>query len=266
MESQAQFVEHLYSVLSIEHLASFKVYDSMACILQCLRSALCYSVNFSVDSDDQGYLCELLPADRYKDAHAGQFKESKSYHHYSIATPCDNNQCKPGAKCRPLYGSDGFSCERITRVIEEAVPWFKANSNKVCFGAKDDSYGKFNMPLDGTVVSLKLVYVSGYVACQTQTLPYGSNWGCTEETLLTTLVTNDRNEVVFPRYRQSKAYKIPGQNFNSPELVFKILPRLLRLNVAAGEEFRIWYRQDLLNGSESNNAGQTCTDVYVLYV
>lgn len=120
------------------------------------------------------------------------------------------------------------------------------------------------MPLDGTVISLKLVYISGYVTCQTNQHPHGSHWGCKKETELTTLVTNDRNEVVFPRYRKGNPYTIPGYNFNSPELVFKIVPRLLRQKVAAGEEFRIWYRQDLLNASESNNAGQTCTDVYVL--
>lgn len=63
MENHAQFVEHFYSTLSIGHLASVKVHDSMACIFECLRNGLCYSVNFAVESDHQGYLCELLPAD-----------------------------------------------------------------------------------------------------------------------------------------------------------------------------------------------------------
>lgn len=85
MKNQAQFVENLHSVLDIKRLklASFKVRDSMACILRCLRSAQCYSVNFAVDVDDQGHLCELLKADMYR--FSDQFKSSNSYHHYSIA-------------------------------------------------------------------------------------------------------------------------------------------------------------------------------------
>ena len=123
------------------------------------------------------------------------------------------------------------------------TPWFKSNSDKVCFGAKDDSYGKFNMPLRGTVISLKLVYISGYVSCLSAKLPYGSHWGCQKETELTTFVTNDRDEVVFPRYRKNNAYTLPGYHINSSELVFKMLPSPLKVN--AGQEFQIWYRQDL---------------------
>ena len=66
MENRAQFVEHFQSMLSIGHSPFFKVHDSMACILECLRSALCYSVNFAVESDGQRNLCELLPADEYQ--------------------------------------------------------------------------------------------------------------------------------------------------------------------------------------------------------
>ena len=48
-ENHAEFVEHFHSVLNIPLMASFKV----ACVLQCIRNTLCYSVNFAVDSDDK---------------------------------------------------------------------------------------------------------------------------------------------------------------------------------------------------------------------
>lgn len=85
VQNQAQFVENLHRVLDIKRLklSSLKVHDSMACILQCLRSVQCYSVNFAIDGDDQGHLCELFKADMYR--FSDQFKESNSYHHYSIA-------------------------------------------------------------------------------------------------------------------------------------------------------------------------------------
>lgn len=95
-------------------------------------------------------------------------------------------------------------------------------------------------------------------------MPSGSHWGCTNKNELTTLVTNENDEVIFPRYNDRRSYTLPGYHFNSPELVFKIL--VPRLKVASGDEFRIWYRQDLLNASEANNSGQTCADVYVLMI
>ena len=82
-ENHAEFVEHFHSVLNIPLMASFKVYDSMACVLQCIRNTLCYSVNFAVDSDDQGHACDLFPSDKYYFRY--KFNRSYSYHHYSIA-------------------------------------------------------------------------------------------------------------------------------------------------------------------------------------
>lgn len=146
--------------------------------------------------------------------------------------------------------------------VFSAFPWLQVNPNRVCFGAKDDSYGAFTVPYDGNVVSLRLVYISGFVSCQYHTMPQGSHWGCAKESQLTTLVTNERNEVIFPRYNDRKIYSLAGYNYNSPELIFKLLSPPLK--VFSGYKFRIWYRQDLLNSSESNNDGQTCADVYVL--
>ena len=84
--------------------------------------------------------------------------------------------------------------------IISAFPLLQVNSQRVCFGAKDDPYGAFTVPNDGNVVSLRLVYISGFVSFQYHTLPHGSDWECTKENQLTTLVTNKRNEVIFPRF------------------------------------------------------------------
>ena len=82
-ENHAHFVEHSHTMLKINHLASYKVHDSMACGVQCLHNELCHSVNFAVESDDKGHICKLLKADRYK--FPKKFERSNSYHHYSIA-------------------------------------------------------------------------------------------------------------------------------------------------------------------------------------
>ena len=121
--------------------------------------------------------------------------------------------------------------------VFSAFPWLQVNPNRVCFGAKDDSYGAFTVPYDGNVVSLRLVYISGFVSCQYHTMPQGSHWGCAKESKLTTLVTNERNEVIFPRYNDRKIYSLAGYNYNSPELIFKLLSPPLK--VFSGYKFRI---------------------------
>jgi hypothetical protein len=35
------------------------------------------------------------------------------------------------------------------------------------------------------------------------------------------------------------------------------------MNVTAGQEYRIWYGQDLVNESEDNNEGTACVDVFM---
>lgn len=111
-------------------------------------------------------------------------------------------------------------------------------------------------------MSLKLVYISGYVSCQSDVDPYGSHWGCRKANELTTLVTNGVNKVIFPQDYKNKSYTLSGYHFNSSDLVFNRLSP--PLTVAAGEEFRIWYKQDFDDKRESNNVGHTCADVYVL--
>ena len=58
-------------------------------------------------------------------------------------------------------------------------------------------------------------------------------------------------------------YKIKGVRVNETKLRFSILPS--PISVSVGEEFQIWFTQDLMNCSEHNNGGQTCADVYALY-
>ena len=76
-----------------------------------------------------------------------------------------------------------------------------------------------------------------------------------------------RNKTVLPlaefatgvdyRYQLDRAY------VNSPTLVFNLLPTPLVVSI--GQQFLIWYGQDLADYSEGNNAGKTCADVYALY-
>lgn len=110
------------------------------------------------------------------------------------------------------------------------------------------------------MLSVKLVHVAGYIKCQQH--KEGSYWGCHTLKRFTTYITNEKNEVIFPDYNGRVTYSLPGYHANSTKVVYRVLKPPVRVD--AGEEFRIWHRQDLFDSSEENNDGKTCTDVYIL--
>lgn len=48
----------------------------------------------------------------------------------------------------------------------------------MCYGAKDNSFGKFIMQRGGSLYQLTLEHVSGYVSCDVTNVKAKSNWGC----------------------------------------------------------------------------------------
>ena len=59
-------------------------------------------------------------------------------------------------------------------------------------------------------------------------------------------------------------YGIPGVTSESPDLRFHNFSVPLAVN--AGQELQIWYSEDLYDCFGGDNEGQTCTDVFGLYV
>ena len=146
--------------------------------------------------------------------------------------------------------------------------WKKINTGPVCFGARDDSYGAFNIRESGVIYTFKLVHLSGSIRCNKVHSP--SYWGCHNpslgDTRLQTVLTfKNRSALLLADYtkRCGYSYKIEGVGINDNELRFNNL--LTPISVSVGKEFQIWYGQDLLNCSEGNNSGQTCADVYAWY-
>ena len=141
--------------------------------------------------------------------------------------------------------------------------WSKVNIDEpVCFGARDDSYGRFTVQVTGKIITAKLVHISGYVAnSRTST---GGNWG-NPSCKLRTVITTGSNYVVFPaNYTLSETYILEGYRSTSPELVF---PNASESGgVTRGQELRIWFVEDLSDFSEGDNSGQSCADVFLFYV
>lgn len=144
-------------------------------------------------------------------------------------------------------------------------------SHKVCFGAKDNSYGSFTAPLTGNLVAVKLVHRFGYVSCHARRGSYWSFWGCGErhsDGLVNTIITDHYYRILMPTTQLErnadgfKWYKIPGYNSESPEIV---LSRFSSIPVYRGERLRLWYGEDLFDHGEENNAGRVCCEVYAMY-
>ena len=143
----------------------------------------------------------------------------------------------------------------------------------MCFGARDDQFGKFFVPSSGKLASVKLVHVYGYVTCDTNKAYHWSYWGCGKHSSLTnhvdTTVTTSDGQVLLPssQFITDVTHKwslIPGYNSLSPELVLSAFSN--PPNVTGGQELRLWYGEDLANSSEADNGGKSCCHIYARFI
>ena len=142
----------------------------------------------------------------------------------------------------------------------------------MCFGAKNNQFGNFNVPYGGKMGAVKLVHLYGYVSCDTRNPTYWAYWGCINHPLVigkvNVLITTSANEIILPPSQFITTFlkwsKIPGYNSISPELVLSSFSQPLTVN--SGQQLRLWYAEDWLNESEGDNGGTACCDVYGLYV
>ncbi|XP_078381972.1 uncharacterized protein LOC144664667 isoform X4 [Oculina patagonica] len=171
-------------------------------------------------------------------------------HNCSENAMCNNTEGSFNCSCKPGFSGDGINCTEN---------WKKISDAPVCFGARDDTYGTFNLKECGLVYTFKLVHKSGSLSC-TIDIP-SSYWGCDlpiygDKTLNTVITYPNKTALLLADYLRDDSgcglkyyfYKIAGIGVNSTELVFNKLPT--PLSVSVGEEFHIWYGQDLKNCSE----------------
>ncbi|KAL9970877.1 hypothetical protein ACROYT_G023330 [Oculina patagonica] len=184
--------------------------------------------------------------------------------------PCYNN-----ATCQSGFTDKGYRCLCTSGFAGEHCKkqsWKKINNNPVCFGARRDTYGTFNIKENGLVHTFKLVHKSGSLRCNPDAP--ASYWGCDntwygDKRLLTVITHPNKTALLLADYLRGSSsckyysYQIAGIGVNSPELVFNKLPT--PMSVSVDQEFHIWYGQDLKECSEDNNSGETCADVYAWY-
>ena len=152
--------------------------------------------------------------------------------------------------------------------------WLKANSFPVCFGARHNVFGKFHLPSSGKLAAIKLVHLYGYVSCAAPKPYHWSYWGCghVNKNDINVVITDTHNRIILPpnqlitsgSHAAGKWYNDLGYSSVSPELVLSVFSHPPQ--VSSGQEFRVWYGEDLVNWTEHDNDGKVCIDVYALYV
>ncbi|CAH3107648.1 unnamed protein product, partial [Porites lobata] len=188
---------------------------------------------------------------------------------------CSSNPCFFKATCLSGFTNKGYRClcppGRAGDQCEKEN-WKKVNNDRVCFGARGDSYGAFNIIESGLIYTFKLAHLNGNIRCSEDVA--ASHWGCTHESYgdkqLGTIITfKNKTALQLAEYRGDGigcayySYKLDGVGVNAPILAFNNMSSPLA--VSAGQEFRIWFGGDLHNCGESNNSGQTCVDVFAWY-
>ena len=80
---QRQFSKEEFHYLNVTQVGTFTVYDLFDCTFECLRNALCLSINTAASKGADGKLwCELLSSDKYRNTE--NYKENERSHHFSI--------------------------------------------------------------------------------------------------------------------------------------------------------------------------------------
>ena len=153
--------------------------------------------------------------------------------------------------------------------------WQQINNDPVCFGARDDKYGAFNVTKTGFVKAMKLVHRYGSIKCSLKTP--SSIWSCSNVNVygnnaFMTIITKANREALFPSVENLKSdscnkkhyYVLEGVSQGSPQLILGNLSKPLRL--FRDQRLQMWYGQDWVDSSETGNNGTTCVDVFAWYV
>jgi hypothetical protein len=140
----------------------------------------------------------------------------------------------------------------------------------VCIEAKGNQYGSFSIGVACHVLNFKLVYVSGDGVSLVSARDKKGYWGSTyyNNKDIHLHITDTSNERIsppanFPLYNRwgMMAYQLPGVTNMDPKLTFPELSPPLA--VTAGQQFRIWFGEDLTDQHEDDNSGVTCADVWI---
>lgn len=155
--------------------------------------------------------------------------------------------------------------------------WLNLSKDVVCFGSPGNKYATIVIPMEGFLMSIKLVHVTGRVTCDNSAPQYNRKWGCSRRHPLhrgmpfnIVITTGKNNGILFPKELSLKGkndslwYDIPEADPDSPELIFG--DSSYPYYVASGQELRVWFGEDLTNSEGKNNTEKVCITVKGWYM
>ncbi|XP_044165854.1 uncharacterized protein LOC114974569 isoform X2 [Acropora millepora] len=204
---------HTFKTITVEH--------PTRCQMLCSQDVRCQSYNFIIGE----HICELN--NRTKEARPEDFGDDPRRFYMKGGfgrVPLGSIKEIPAKSCAEIKASEGkamrnglqwiFSDENLDQAIRATCKdvWQKFNKYPVCFGARDDTYGAFNVTKTGVVKSIKLVHRNGSIKCHPK---YPSTfWSCgsngyAKSTFLT-VITNAKREALLPTVENMKAHGCNG--------------------------------------------------------
>ena len=162
--------------------------------------------------------------------------------------------------CTDHFGvTKSLLIENLSYFLIES-PWRRLNSAPVCFGAKNNTFGRFKVEFSGSINAVKLVHLDGKVSCGRA----WAKWGCKPDAeKLRVFITDASNTTILPRAKD-RSHNIPGYNSSSSEIIITDFPNPLYLS--SGQELRLWFGRDLFDHKEDRSNGTVCTNVFVRYL
>jgi len=157
-----------------------------------------------------------------------------------------------------------FLCLSVVVVGLQSTPiYWKMLQENVCFGAKNDAFGLLTHKFEGFLSAVRLEHVSGGVTCFPRLQITNFGCGTLKDKLAVFITGTTSKNILFPHTKTGAGngfYDFYGFNSNSPDVVLSKIAS--PLYVKNGMQMRIWYGEDLLNSSESDNSGKSCVNVY----
>ena len=137
--------------------------------------------------------------------------------------------------------------------------WIKQRTN-ICYGTKNDDYATFQFKQNCSLVAVRLMHVSGSIRCGNKA-SYGSRWGCNNKPAkFGTILAKHKGAITFPETEQISMNgfnDLDGFTVHDDVIFF----RIKTVNVMEGDEYQIWYGEDIKDISEDDNSGKHCVDV-----
>jgi len=219
------------------------------CYMICEQDVRCQSYNVIIGRN----VCELNS--RTKEARSEDFMPDRHRFYMKRANnrvPLGSIRELPAETCSEIKASEGNEMTNSAYWIyldgnagQATLArcqgfWQKINTNPVCFGARNNTYGEFSITKTGRVKTMKLVHKSGSLYCNQV---YGDSfWGCKHHIpyidQMMTIITNVKKEALLPPIEDLKGYQnvtkhfysIEGTGHKSLELVYRNLSSPLSLS------------------------------------